>query len=101
MYLAPLTWLFVRFFITAYLKRIERRRSSTASEKAQAARASLQDASKGFARKVSEVVDETHGIADEAVVEEKPVDDGEREKSALEASRIVGKQLAEERHQES
>ena len=65
MYLAPLTWLFVRFFITAYLKRVERRRSSTSSEKAQAARQSFQDASKGFSRKVTDVIGEMHGVAEE------------------------------------
>jgi GNS1/SUR4 family len=62
MYLAPLTWLFVRFFITAYLRRVERRRSSTAGERAQAARQSFQDASKGFARKV----DEMHAVGDQS-----------------------------------
>ena len=60
MYLAPLTWLFVRFFIKAYTKRMERRRSSTASEKANAARHSLTDASKGFERQVREMVADMH-----------------------------------------
>ncbi len=61
MYLAPLTWLFVRFFITAYSKRLERRRSATPSEKAQVASQGLQDASKGLARQVSDVLDQMHG----------------------------------------
>ena len=61
MYLAPLTWLFVRFFVTAYSKRLERRRSSTPSDKAQVAGQGLQDASKGLARQVSDVLDQMHG----------------------------------------
>ena len=64
MYLAPLTWLFVRFFIEAYTKRMERRRSSTASEKAIAARHSLTDASKGFERQVREMVADMHNHED-------------------------------------
>lgn len=59
-YLLPLTWLFAQFFITAYLKRVERRRSSTASEKVTVARQSLRDASRGVARRLSEVVEEMH-----------------------------------------
>lgn len=59
-YLLPLTWLFAQFFITAYLKRVERRRSSTASEKVMVARQSLRDASRGVARRLSEVVEEMH-----------------------------------------
>ena len=65
MYLAPLTWLFVRFFITAYSKRLERRRSSTPSEKAQVAGQGLKDASKGLARQVSDVLDQMHGGGEE------------------------------------
>jgi hypothetical protein len=63
MYLLPLTWLFVQFFITSYINRMERRRSSTASEKAILARRSLQDASKGVARRLSEAVEEMHQTA--------------------------------------
>ncbi|KAK5047724.1 hypothetical protein LTR84_006389 [Exophiala bonariae] len=70
-YLLPLTWLFAQFFITSYLKRVERRRSSTASEMANTARLSLRDASKGVARRLSEAVEEMHttsgDIGDDAV----------------------------------
>lgn len=70
-YLLPLTWLFAQFFIKSYLKRVERRRSSTASEMANTARLSLRDASKGVARRLSEAVEEMHttsgDIADDAV----------------------------------
>src|SRR6201999_255213 len=38
MYLLPLTWLFLQFFISAYLKQVERRRSRSASDAAIAAR---------------------------------------------------------------
>jgi hypothetical protein len=72
LYLLPLTWLFAQFFITSYLKRVERRRSSTASEMATAARLSLRDASKGVARRLSEAVEEMHrtagDIGDDAVL---------------------------------
>ena len=57
-YLAPLTWLFVKFFITAYTKRIERRQSSTAGEKAEQAGFSGKDALKGVTRQISEVANE-------------------------------------------
>ncbi|KEF56824.1 uncharacterized protein A1O9_07014 [Exophiala aquamarina CBS 119918] len=72
LYLLPLTWLFAQFFITSYLKRVERRRSSTASEIATTARLSLRDASKGVARRLSEAVEEMHStagdIGDDAVL---------------------------------
>lgn len=72
LYLLPLTWLFAQFFITSYLKRVERRRSSTASEMATTARLSLRDASKGVARRLSEAVEEMHStagdIGDDAVL---------------------------------
>lgn len=64
-YLAPLTWLFLQFFITSYLKHVERRRSSTASETALLARKSFQDASKGVARRLSQAVEEMHRTAEE------------------------------------
>ncbi|RVX68202.1 hypothetical protein B0A52_08711 [Exophiala mesophila] len=73
-YLMPLTWLFAQFFITAYLKRAERRRSSTTSDKVLVARQSLRDASRGVARRLSEVVEEMHRTSvemgdDEVLVE--------------------------------
>lgn len=63
LYLLPLTWLFGQFFVTSYLKRVERRRSSTASQMANAARLSLRDASKGVARRLSEAVEEMHSTS--------------------------------------
>ena len=50
-YLLPLTGLFVRFFVKAYLRQRERRRSSMS----EAAAKGLKDASKGFSRQVSEM----------------------------------------------
>ncbi|KAK4941066.1 hypothetical protein LTR10_018987 [Elasticomyces elasticus] len=77
MYLLPLTWLFAQFFITSYIKRTERRRSSTASEKAYAARQSLQDASKGLARRLSEALEEMHQVTDDLGEENALVDEDE------------------------
>lgn len=51
LYLAPLTWLFARFFIKSYLRRDERRRSSSTSQKAFL---SGRDAYKGVSRRLSE-----------------------------------------------
>ncbi|KIY02183.1 uncharacterized protein Z520_02321 [Fonsecaea multimorphosa CBS 102226] len=65
MYLLPLTWLFLQFFITSYLKQVERRRSRSASETAMVARKSFQDASKGVARRLSEAVEEMHRVSDD------------------------------------
>ncbi|KAL6253249.1 hypothetical protein RBB50_000972 [Rhinocladiella similis] len=74
MYLAPLTWLFAQFFITSYLKRQERRRSSSASDLAIRARQSLQDASKGVARRLSEAVEEMHRTSEDIGDEDAIVD---------------------------
>ncbi|KIW81484.1 hypothetical protein Z517_04509 [Fonsecaea pedrosoi CBS 271.37] len=65
MYLLPLTWLFLQFFITSYLKQVERRRSRSASETAIVARKSFQDASKGVARRLSEAFEDMHRITDD------------------------------------
>ena len=62
-YLAPLTFLFVKFFITAYTKRQERRRSSITSETARQAAFAGKDALKGVGRQLSEVANE--GVMDE------------------------------------
>ena len=59
MYLAPLTWQFVRFFVRSYLKRIERRGSSTST--AQVIGKSGRDASKGLQRQVADMIGEPHG----------------------------------------
>lgn len=82
MYLLPLTWLFLQFFITSYIKRVDRRRSSTASEKALVARQSLQDASKGLARRLSEALEEMHQVTDD-IGEEDAVVDGDEVKAEL------------------
>lgn len=63
-YLAPLTWLFVNFFIKAYLTQLERRRSSAAAEQARIATSSLGDASRDVARRVSEAMLEMHATGD-------------------------------------
>jgi len=82
MYLAPLTWLFLQFFITSYLKRADRRRSSSASEMAVRARQSLQDASKGVARRLSEAVEEMHRTSED-IGEEDAIVDTEEVKNEL------------------
>lgn len=82
MYLLPLTWLFLQFFITSYIKRVDRRRSSTASEKALVARQSLQDASKGLARRLSEALEEMHQVTDD-IGEEDAVVDADEVKAEL------------------
>lgn len=63
-YLAPLTWLFVNFFIKAYLTQLERRRSSAAAEQARIARQSIGDASKGVVRRLGEAVTDMHAAGD-------------------------------------
>jgi hypothetical protein len=63
-YLAPLTWLFVNFFIKAYLTQLERRRSSAAAEQARIASLSIGDASKGVVRRLSQAVTEMHETGD-------------------------------------
>src|SRR5436305_991551 len=60
MYLAPLTFLFVKFFIRAYSKRLERRRSSTAYKVEQSAK----DAFHGVARHAVEAIGDMHGSGD-------------------------------------
>ncbi|KAK5100346.1 hypothetical protein LTS08_005095 [Lithohypha guttulata] len=61
LYLAPLTWLFVRFFIKSYLQRLERRRSSTASQKANIAYLSVRDAQRGVDRRLSQAFEDAQG----------------------------------------
>ncbi len=69
MYLAPLTWLFVRFFIRSYTQRLERRRSSTTYKIEQSAK----DAYKGVARQTMDAIGEMHG-SDDAVDTEGAID---------------------------
>jgi hypothetical protein len=95
LYLAPLTWLFVQFFITAYLKRQERRRSSTASEKAQLARQSFQDASKGFARRMGEAIDEMHAVADDDDPAAPVIDTAELKKEVETAKDVTVEKVSE------
>ena len=64
-YLLPLTWLFVRFFFTAYFKQVERRKSRTASDAAVAARKSFIDATRGVSRQLSEAVEEMHRVSED------------------------------------
>lgn len=84
-YLLPLTWLFAQFFITSYLKRVERRRSSSANDLATAARLSLTDAGKGVARRLSHLVEEMHHTSGD-VVEEAVLDDDEINESLRNAT---------------
>jgi len=69
MYLAPLTWLFVRFFARAYSQRQARRRSSAVSDLARIARDAGFDAFKGVSRNIGDTVDET-GANESAVVDD-------------------------------
>ena len=61
LYLAPLTWLFVQFFIESYNRRMERRRSSTP----QTIEQSALDAFKGVARQTMEAVGDVQGVDEE------------------------------------
>ena len=79
-YLAPLTWLFVDFFIKAYLSQLEKRRRSSASDRARIAGMSFSDASKGVARRVTQALDEMHPTADSS----------ENESPIVESSESVG-----------
>lgn len=102
MYLAPLTWLFLQFFITSYLKHVERRRSSTASETAVAARKSFQDASRSVARRLSEAVEEMHRTAED-IGDDTVIVDGDKIKQelkeAIEQARTTIKQGSEKTRQ--
>lgn len=61
LYLLPLTWLFVQFFVKAYLQRLERRRSSTASQKVHLAAESSSDAWKRSGRRLSQAFEQVQG----------------------------------------
>ena len=58
-YLAPLTWLFARFFVRSYMHRIEHQGSSTT--RPHLVEQSARDAYKGLARQVEEAVSDMHG----------------------------------------
>jgi hypothetical protein len=64
MYLAPLTFLFVKFFIRAYSKRLERRQSSVAYNVEQSAK----DAFHGIARQAVDAIGDMHGAGDGEMV---------------------------------
>ena len=63
LYLAPLTWLFARFFVKAYLTQLERRRSSTSSDRVNISK-TFDDATKGVGRRLSEALLEMHNTGD-------------------------------------
>ena len=81
LYLLPLTWLFAQFFVKSYMQRLERRRSSTVSQKAQLAIQSTRDASKGVGRRVSEAFEDSQGGIDD--LDDVAIIDEEEVKSAL------------------
>jgi hypothetical protein len=70
MYLAPLTWLFLRFFARAYYQRQARRRSSAVSDIARYARDSSVDALRGVSRNIGNTVDETEDLNESAIADE-------------------------------
>lgn len=70
MYLAPLTWLFLRFFARAYYQRQARRRSSSVSDIARYARDSGFDAMRGVTRNIGDTVNETEDLNESAVADE-------------------------------
>lgn len=74
MYLAPLTFLFVKFFVRAYSKRLERRRSSTAYNIEQSAK----DAFHGVAREAVDAIGDMHGSGDgETISTEEAIESSE------------------------
>jgi hypothetical protein len=92
LYLAPLTWLFVQFFIKSYLTHFERRRSSAAAEQARIAASSLGDASKGVARRLSQAVIDMHAAGDSSDTDSPIVESSEsvntlKEKAAANAEK--------------
>jgi hypothetical protein len=95
LYLAPLTWLFVQFFIKSYLTQLERRRSSAAAEQARIAASSLGDASKGVARRLSQAVIDMHAAGDSSDTDSPIVESSEsvntlKQKAASDAEKIKG-----------
>jgi hypothetical protein len=90
-YLAPLTFLFLQFFITSYVKQFERRRSRTASDAAMVAGNSFLDASKGVSRRLSEAVQEMHNISED-IGDELVFVDGEEVKQEMKKAAEQAKQ---------
>lgn len=81
-YLLPLTWLFANFFIQSYLRRVERRRSSTASQKAQLARESVHDAARRSSRRLSQAFENPQDGVEESG-DDIAIVDGEKIKKKL------------------
>jgi hypothetical protein len=89
LYLAPLTFLFVKFFIRAYSKRLERRRSSTAYNVEQSAK----DAFHGVARRAVEAIGDMHGSGDgETISTEEAIESSEE--TTKEEARSVKESLS-------
>ncbi|KAJ9616760.1 hypothetical protein H2200_000479 [Cladophialophora chaetospira] len=64
-YLLPLTWLFVQFFVQSYFKQADRRRSQSAGDVATNAGNSFIDASKDVSRRLSEAVQQMHNVSED------------------------------------
>jgi hypothetical protein len=90
MYLAPLTFLFVKFFIRAYSKRLERRRSSTAYNVEQSAK----DAFHGVARQAVDAIGDMHGTGDGEKISTEEAIESSKE-SITEQAKSVKKSLSE------
>jgi hypothetical protein len=84
MYLAPLTFLFVKFFIRAYSKRLERRRSSTAYNIEQSAK----DAFHGVAREAVDAIGDMHGSGDGETISAKEAIDSSEEPANKDAKSV-------------
>ena len=91
-YLLPLTWLFVQFFITAYFSQTERRKSRSASDAAIAAKKSFFDATKGVSRQLSDAVEEMHSVSQDIGDDDAVFVDGAEIKREMqeEAEKIMG-----------
>src|SRR6202034_2788036 len=88
MYLAPLTFRFVKFFIRAYSKRLERRRSSTAYNIEQSAKYAFQ----GVAREAVDAIGDMHGSGDgETISTEEAIEFSEE--TTKEEARLVRESL--------
>lgn len=93
LYLLPLTFLFVRFFIKSYLRRLERRRSSTTvpvpiEKRAHDLRESFSDATKGTRRSVLSLGGPQEGDEDT----DNAIDDTEFQEQKEEVKQEVKKQ---------
>ena len=96
MYLAPLTYLFIRFFARAYHHRQERRRSSAAIDTARMARDAGRDALKGVKRNIEDTVNETEDLDENTVVDETVPDPSEIMKKDAQNAVKKGKKAAKD-----